>query len=522
MKKHRPTAPKTGLSRGLRRYLYLTAATTGGIILIVEILGAKMLSPFFGASHFVWTAQIAVTLVSLAAGYSFGGWLADRSPKLHRLYYCILLAGLYLCLATAAFQPMAYFCLQFDLAIGSALASFGLFFIPLTLLAVTGPFAIRALTQSTQTVGAQVGRVSAISTLGSVLGAVAIGYLIIPRAPNTVTMFSSALVLFLIAGTYFLLWNRRSKTMLQTGATLAIAAASGLAGIHAETISNTANFKELARRNSNFGLMQVLESLDGTTRYYLNDLLRQNIYDPNTQQSLTIFTYMLHYLAKAYTEKLETALVIGLGVGIVPRQLAEEGVQVDVVEINPQVADIARDFFHFNPAKVNLHIDDGRHFLRTTSRQYDAILLDAFLGDSSPTHLMTQECFQDIKSKLQPQGVLVINCFGYFLPQKDFFVHSLAKTLLEVFPTLQIHDSGRGNVFFVASTHPKLNLPRAIDFSRVHQKIQSAVQTTWHNIVDPTPHRGILLRDDYNPVEYYDAAVREAIRKDLASNMQTR
>ena len=78
MKKRKPTAAKTGLSRGLRRYLYFTAAATGGIILIVEILGAKMLSPFFGASHFVWTAQIAVTLVSLAVGYSFGGWLADR------------------------------------------------------------------------------------------------------------------------------------------------------------------------------------------------------------------------------------------------------------------------------------------------------------------------------------------------------------------------------------------------------------------------------------------------------------
>ena len=520
MKKRKPTAAKTGLSRGLRRYLYFTAAATGGIILIVEILGAKMLSPFFGASHFVWTAQIAVTLVSLAAGYFFGGWLADRSPKLHRLYYCILLAGLYLCLAIAAFQPMAYFCLRFDLAIGSALASFGLFFVPLTLLAVTGPFAIRALTQSTQTVGAQVGRVSAISTLGSVLGAVAVGYLIIPFAPNTVTMFVSALVLFLIAGTYFLLWLRRSKTMIQTSATLAIAAAAGIAGIRAEAFANTAHLTELARRNSNFGLMQVLESSDGT-RYYLNDLLRQNIYDSNTQQSLTIFTYMLHYLAGAYAERLDTALVIGLGVGIVPRQLAAEGVRVDVVEINPRVADIARDFFGFDPAQVNLHIDDGRHFLRATSRQYDAILLDAFLGDSSPAHLMTAECFQSIKSRLRPHGVFVINCFGYFRPKKDFFVQSLAKTLSAVFPSLRVHDSARGNVFFVASTQPNLNSPRATDFSAVHPKIQSAVQATWRNIVDPSPHRGVLLRDDYNPVEYYDAAIRETIRKDLASEMQT-
>ena len=57
----------------LRRFLYLTAAITGAAILVVEILGAKMLSPYVGSSHFVWTAQIAVTLISLALGYWFGG-----------------------------------------------------------------------------------------------------------------------------------------------------------------------------------------------------------------------------------------------------------------------------------------------------------------------------------------------------------------------------------------------------------------------------------------------------------------
>ena len=70
------------LALGLRRYLYFTAATTGAAIMIVEILGAKMLAPYLGTSHFVWTAQIAVTLVALAIGYYAGGRLVDRSPQL--------------------------------------------------------------------------------------------------------------------------------------------------------------------------------------------------------------------------------------------------------------------------------------------------------------------------------------------------------------------------------------------------------------------------------------------------------
>ena len=60
------------LSPGLRRYLYLTAAVTGGAIMIVEILGAKLLAPYVGTSHFVWTAHIAVTLIALATGYALG------------------------------------------------------------------------------------------------------------------------------------------------------------------------------------------------------------------------------------------------------------------------------------------------------------------------------------------------------------------------------------------------------------------------------------------------------------------
>ena len=62
-----PANPDPALSRGLRRYLYVPAAITGAAIMIVEILGAKMLSPYVGLSHFVWTAQIAVTLVALCS-----------------------------------------------------------------------------------------------------------------------------------------------------------------------------------------------------------------------------------------------------------------------------------------------------------------------------------------------------------------------------------------------------------------------------------------------------------------------
>jgi predicted membrane-bound spermidine synthase len=152
----------------------------------VEILGAKMLAPFFGTSHFVWTAQIGVTLVSLAFGYYIGGKYADRKPNPSLLFLFILIAAIYLCLTVPLSRPVSYQFLKFKLAIGSLLASTFLFFLPLVLLATAAPFVVKLLTSSVQVVGSQVGRLSAIGTVGSVVGTLLIGYVLIPHLPNSI------------------------------------------------------------------------------------------------------------------------------------------------------------------------------------------------------------------------------------------------------------------------------------------------------------------------------------------------
>src|SRR3989449_501013 len=167
--------------------------------MVVEVLGAKMLSPFIGLSHFVWTAQIAVTLVALACGYYVGGRMAARSPRLTLLYWAICGAALYLALTVLLCEPVAYWCLDFNLAVGSLLASAILFFVPLALLAVTGPFLVRIITSSVSGVGGNVGRLTSISTLGSLVGTMLIGYFLIPLFPNSITMYATALCLMLVA-----------------------------------------------------------------------------------------------------------------------------------------------------------------------------------------------------------------------------------------------------------------------------------------------------------------------------------
>ncbi|HUS34904.1 MAG TPA: fused MFS/spermidine synthase [Verrucomicrobiae bacterium] len=499
-----------------RGFLYLTAAITGAAILVVEILGAKMLSPYVGSSHFVWTAQIAVTLISLALGYYFGGWLVDRSAALHRLYVCIAAAAAYLAVSVPVCSPITYYFLKnYNLALAAFLSSLFLFFIPLTLLAATGPFLIRVLTQSVQGVGGQVGRLSAISTLGSVAGTVLIGYVLLPFLPNSTTMFLTAGTLFLLSGFYLVAFARGKSKIV--GVWVSALLMAGLSwGIEAKPQVKT--FQRLFRGNSNFGEIQVIEQKTGGRRFYLNDFLVQNTYDPVEKVSLSLFTYMLRELAWGYSTNLKSALCIGMGIGIVPRELAREGVQTDVVEINPAIVPVAEKYFDFDPGAVSIHIGDGRYFINKTQKHYDAIVLDAFLGDSSPSHLMTKEAFAEMSRLLGQDGVLVINSFGDFAPGRDYFLASLDKTLRAAFKNVNIHASGRGNVFYAASNRDlKLNVRPNLRFPEDLLYEFNAATTV---APPPNPGSGIVLTDDFNPVDFYDAANRERHRRTLAFSMR--
>jgi spermidine synthase len=505
---------------GLRQFLYLTAAITGAAILVVEILGAKMLSPFVGSSHFVWTAQIAVTLISLALGYYFGGWLVDRSPRLERLYTCIALAAIYLAITVLACRKVAYTFLELKLALGALLSSLFLFLVPLTLLAATGPFLIRVLAQSVEGIGGQVGRLSAISTFGSVLGTVLIGYVLLPFLRNSTTMFVTSGVLLALVVIYFMIWGRKTKTLVTATAIGAAMVASG-PWLLDQVTPEFQHMRQLFFGNSNFGQLQVLEYKETRKRFYLNDYLIQNTYDPDQKSSLSLFTYMLHELAWSYGPgPLKNVLCIGMGVGIVPNALNAEGVQTDVVEINPAILPVAKKFFDFNDTGMNITFGDGRFFINKSQKHYDAIILDAFLGESSPSHLMTREAFGQMARLLGDDGVLVINSFGDFQPGHDFFVTSLDKTLRAVFKDVRIHTKDGGNIFFAASQRVlKLNWTPRIHFPE-DSHLKNDVSLAMQESPAPNSANGIVLTDDYNPVDYYDAPNRERIRRNLALSLR--
>lgn len=512
-------ASSTPPSPGLRRFLLLTAAVTGASIMIVEILGAKMLAPYIGTSHFVWTAQIGVTLVALALGYAVGGRVADRSPGVRSLYGAVLMAALYLALSVWWCEPVAFWCIGFSLPVGSLLAATILYLPPLAFLAMTPPFLVRALTTSLDSVGASVGRLSAISTLGSVAGTVLIGYVLIPLLPNSRIMFLVSATLAVVAVAYFLVWDRRRATQAVVAGVIGVGV--GLQASNQAGLRPAAEMKEVFRGNSNFGMIQVLEMASPGLRAYLNDRLTQNTYVIEGGRSGSLFTYLLKGLAHVYTPEVRDALCIGMGVGIVPMELARQGVRVEVVEINDAIVPVAQRFFGFDPTRLQLTVGDGRPYLAASTNRYDTILLDAFLGESVPAHLMTREALQLMRQHLKPGGTLVMNTIADTTIGRDYFITSLVRTLHAVFPEVRVHmagDSGFGNIFVVAGDRPGLAPVRPPDLEGVPPGLLSQVQAAYDGVRHQDPQRGAVLTDDFNPVEYHDAGTRERFRHMLAEN----
>jgi len=160
-------------------YLLITALMCGSHVMVVEVLGSRVIGPFFGASLFIWTALIAVTLVGLALGYTVGGFLSDRYESPSYLYTIIFLAGISIQLIPLLKKPVFALTVPMGLRIGALTASTLLFGLPLFLLGCVSPYVIRIATREIKKLGRTVGLFYAVSTVGSFVGTILTGFVLI-------------------------------------------------------------------------------------------------------------------------------------------------------------------------------------------------------------------------------------------------------------------------------------------------------------------------------------------------------
>ena len=180
-----------------RLEVYLTVFVTGAAVMTIEIVGTRIIGPVFGVGLFVWSALLAVTLAALAGGYYVGGVLADRRLTPTSLGRVVTAAGVLLALASLAQHAVLRVAEGLGPSVGALFGAALLFAPALVALGITGPIAVKLRTKSLSQAGRGLGSVYAVSTAGSLVGTLVIGFVAVPAfdAKSILGCTAGALVL---------------------------------------------------------------------------------------------------------------------------------------------------------------------------------------------------------------------------------------------------------------------------------------------------------------------------------------
>lgn len=186
--------------------IYTNIFLVGGVLMGFEMIGSRYLYPYFGGGIGTWAGLISMVLLALALGYFAGGKMADRFPSTAMIAGAVLLASLYLACVPVAADRMMTLTLEAlgDGPRGILLAAAAIILVPVSLLGMLSPVAIRVLIRSTDQSGSTAGLVYGISTIGNVIGTLFTTFFLIPTIGSREITYVFAGVLALCGFSLFL------------------------------------------------------------------------------------------------------------------------------------------------------------------------------------------------------------------------------------------------------------------------------------------------------------------------------
>ena len=506
--------------------LIVLVFVAGACSLAVELSASRLLAPYFGTSLFVWANLIGLILLYLTIGYYVGGRLADRFPRPGVLYLLTTVAAFLIGVIPFISRPILNWSLtsfatySISVFYGSLVAVIFLFAIPMILLGCVSPFAIRLRIEQVGRSGHTAGQLYAISTAGSILGTFLPVLWLIPTIGTRYTFFVFAVSLLLVSIVGLITTQLSMPRLPDTRKWLdkSLLSILLLIPMGAAVLSVNGPIKPpsgsdgggvlVAERESAYNYIQVVRVGEQMQLVLNEGLAIHSIYDPNqilTQGPWDYFMVAPYFNKPPFTQnQVHRACIIGLGAGTIPRELtaAYGPIPIDGVEIDGTIVDLGRQYFHMNEPNLNVIVQDGRYFLRTTSHKYDIIGIDAYQQPYVPFQLTTLEFFQEVRAHLTPTGVTVINAGR---TSKDFrLVEALAQTMHGVFSNVYIIDTERFTNSIIIGT----NAPTSLDNFRTNAAgltnplLQSVAQAsiTYGNMREER-NTNIYFTDDRAPVE---------------------
>lgn len=434
--------------------------------LATEIIAPRMFASMFGPTTILWAIMISVTLVGLSIGYFIGGQIPLRIARLALPAILIINGALLLAASWLTWElPTMLSPMDVNAMILMAIITF---FVPSLLFGMDSQLAITLLAEgkTSSQIAQIVGSVYALSTIGSVVGALLAALFFIP-----VIGFSTSLKIFAVVMAAFAIYFAPGRTRL-------IAALAAIIAIFIPQPDwrwQGDSLTLLTQREGYYQTIRVYTDNMTFVRFHLGPTYESEM-DINTRQPR--FGYARSMVELVGDAAGKNILVIGGAGHSMARALEARGATLTEVEIDPVVVEVSDEFF----GKLNgeVIVQDGRAYVeQAESGIYDYVLIDAFDGPASvPAQLTTLEFFQAVARVLKPDGRMIMNFIGSTSGPKSNSFFAVAASVAGAFADARY--SGGGNILLVGSQAPMadLNFPAM-------------------------PATGAPLTDDLNPIEIY-------------------
>ena len=408
------------------RTIYLFAVLEGATVMAVELMSARMVAPYFGLSLYVWTTVIGFTLLALAIGYFFGGVIADKYRGPDALLWVLLIASVFLLLMhlSASLLTIAFENIGPRAAV--ILLSAAVILPPLTFLGMVPTFLIRRVSASADHAGASTGIVYAISSASGIIALPVFGFFIIPRYGLTLPSIVTGLAVGAVPFAKLVAQKEYASLLLVPVilfSFMAIKTQRPGKGVEVQYFSEGLLGQLLVADLSSYKDQKFND------RYLFVNRIGQTCLDKDTLKSKWGDIYYLASICSKFPEKSD-ALILGVGGGAFTNLLQNNlGFNVDAVELDRRVQEVARRYFGLSN-KVNIIVDDARHYLEETQKKYDVIVFDAYRGEFPPPHVFSVESLTRAKSLLKKDGLIVVNYNGFLEGNPGRAARSIYKTLL--------------------------------------------------------------------------------------------
>lgn len=452
-----------------KRHLQALVLISGMSVMAVEMTGLRLLAPHFGTSLIVTTVLIGSMMGFLSLGYFLGGKYGDRFPTLKHLSMATTAASLFILIIPFASQPILRLAsstlrplvmgkelsepaVAVASLVGGALGTLALLAIPVTLMGMVSPWAVRLAVSKVESSGQAAGRLYALSTFGSIIGSFAPAIVLIPVLGVRNTFL--AIGTLLLAMSLFGILRGPKAALPVVGAMLLMAIPHGsvrpMEGLIYES-------------ESLYHFIQVVEEPYGkcedARHLFLNEGVGiHSVKCPSGEfETRGVWTYMASTALWADDPtQMEEVLIVGLAGGTIARQMLESfpNVHVDGVEIDGDVVEVGRKYFDNEDERIRPIVMDGRVFLQLTDRKYDLIMMDAYRQPYIPFHLVTVEFFQTVHDRLNDDGVLAVNVASVRGVSRSLAA-MIFRTMSEVFPTVTLVDATQSNDIIIATKREK-------------------------------------------------------------------